>query len=1786
MSEVHIQQAEQAASLEQLQEKQKLQADKNIQDDHGEGLSLGQKAQQELLFDTDNDQIQAEDDVNEQMLWITKKLQLEKGSSTLKTAENVFLFLNFDNALRSQFFKDVGSPLPKLQRLASYCDLAFKEKVVSAIKSDAKLEKLGQFYKAASANHQKAFLDVVATFLISVDFHDDVEAESGLKLDPKLTCQIQGGIGELMASTADEVETAVAKLEQILDKLPSELKEKSQNTLSVLRLKIKILAQNKLQAAADIKARHESYQQACADLQKLDCDSFRPKTLGYQQNVMQQGIPAQCGLNMLLDEGELQQLNYTVEYELKPQVDKVIAFSHQLDDILASHNLKGNKLSDVQNLIREQGSDNAALHQKLVNYSHQELERLHAEVASLLASPQSNRNLTLELSKLGTSIRTKLLPEDAKALCQLLSSTLSNPHFGIDTLTDTPNLRALRHLMGKVSQNPRLQAHFGDLMELLSTNRFDFNSFALLDGLPADLNTLSARSTAVLEQFVTALDDTGAGIEFINSLGDKALNSREARHGFTTMLKYFSTSTDPLTSQLCGKYLHLNMLSLAASLDVQSTEYGKLQTPPLPEEFAAHPELYQDFKVQFALNALVAGKPSELDSDTLKLLLSEAVAGRLPHLGRVWNTLLNTAYHTEMADLLKQGKITSVPKRLSSLNLEAAAPGQRQVQTKTGADRVRDDFISSLSQEVKDKISSQSMGLVRKDEQQETIDKITKSLNSVTEHNSQMLEMLRLQSSAGKREAALDEMRRELILINHSVVTKGTQQYQDIKTAASLVKVSVDKGAFFNAINKSYGQVSAEYAQLNKDLNAAIQNPALTSLLEAQGLKPGQQPQGEEVAVTLALLRDNLIDDLADVNADDLRALGFREPEHLKLSAEEIAYGLKLNQVKAKAALLNLTDPKALPEAQGEEFSQEKVEQFHARCDAVLTELKELIARDGGSSPLTKVTKLALSKYLQFSILRHGDDYTQFVAKRTGTAYLQSHDPDDPETFRQAQQLTFEKNLELSSLLGNFARGQFSADKNADLTYIRQLVLNDLCESVGFDSSTLKQFNQGVLESRLDSAGKRELISSLKLKGSNIDLASFTLSNTLGAQHSPFSDALNQLAKTEDAKFDAALQSFISNYLTSGNLNKADALLTYARYEGTAEDGAGTALGSALDEAALKSSPQLKQLATSFIKDYRQTVGSATRSVGELSKAQSEQIATVGKKLLSDNSVRSQLRIAGSYAAAELGYASKNDLYTAYHKGSDEFKAQVVEKMTEALIERGLDSNLADILVRGRLQEGKSEHVFARMWSMLKNTFFSTASYLQERLGSRLDLNGTEHLRREKNYLTYLPAITEMVKGVTADTIKYVDQNTQFSFKFNPLKAIDAVTGMALSENEVLALKLSLSLFDNSGMIFNRTEDHKLHLTVNTEILGGVGVDLSAAKVEENAGASLGASLKIGGGRVLELQFDSDEEASVFICKMYTGQLSSEDVRLASEASIGSNFKLNAGLSAGLNIGSGVTGKIMADEVEQAKLKQPGKSVNVGEVLSEKHPIVSQMLNYTSLGDVRVGSDFTYKTKYMVDDSGYLVESDSRWTNEVTFSSGSVGGKYQDEANLLAGKLKGVSTAIDKIEQIKKDTDKKVNEVLNAPLKSLGIDQVENQHAVHISDITGTVDEAVDTTVCNRLKEGHFQLLRDLGMLTDEGCRQLQQAQENGSVVSVRFVMKLKQSVIDELQDSPTLLLDAAKDVAANYEFESVQLEFAESGNSTADYDWLKRVTLGMFSYKSKASASGHTLVTLTNNAV
>ena len=1735
------------------------------EDNLKEGLSLHKKIKN--LSITKGNSIEK---VRSQLMTLEDSIRNKGGSKTLLKEQKLFFLTNLENTLISNILTKQAPHLMQLQMKAADCDLNFKEKCLSILDGNNNLNTQGNVYKSAKTSEQKAFLDLMFAFKFTSSFCNQFAKENQTGADSKLQMQLQGLMGELLSCEEKDIDKAKANLLELLNNLPADRKLKETHALNEFKNKINAIAENKKTVASEIKKLHEEYKQAIANLKNVNPETLKFTTLSYNKSSQTANVPSMCGISSLIEGEVLGELKKEIEQDLKPRIDNLKKIAKDIELTFKAKNLKGLTLSNLRKRL-EGETENTYLKQKIENYSREAFEKIGGRIVSLLDNPLSNINLASELTKIGDMIGRELLEEHSKPLSKILSLNLAKIPVQSDSLDSTQNLKTLKSILNTINSDDNLLNHFPDIIRTLTLNQFDLKSFAILGGAKKNdsYEITSAKCTEVIERICSILDGKENGAAFIDRLADNIEQSGSSSDAFAAVASVLSQSHDELLSQKCGKYLNLNLIKQAAKLDLEKGDLQHWNIPPTPEELKANPQQYEDFILEQKLIKILNGKPSEIDSSLLKDLLDAAVLGKLKHCRTIWNSILGAAYHTEMATKLERNEISRVPKQIYSITAEESSPDiPLLAPANYSGENARKDFQNSLSDNVKKLMKTQSFGLFRKESQSKNVDEITSKLNSL--NDGKILKAMSNESMAGKKMLCLDEMRKELIFINQNILKGGTSQFRDIADPEKLLHESIDKSVLMDEVNSKYKGIGEKFSSLIKSRNEVLQNPVLSQLLAAQGLEPGQIPKGEDVAVTLVTLRDNLIDDLDLLDNRALKAIGIEHPEKLSLTSEDYSFGKELNNYLAKQHMLianGIDTPPSDPR-----FSADKIAEFEKKCDELLLTLKNRITQDCRVKPLSKTAKLLLSKYVQITALRYGDSYSQFIAKDKGTAFILKNG-DSETNIKKAQQLTFEENVKINAKLTSLSSGNLKTD-DKELVAIEKLILNDLCQQLGFNDEEETSLYAAVTEDKLSFDEKKELIASIKLLPMNVNLDSFEAADPRDSQKTSFSDDLRNLNNTLENDFNEKLKNFAGSYLFSEKMTQADALISYINHGVDKTEATKQALSSAYTQTALTQNNTLKKISNDFENNYGEKLGSVQEKASVFSKALSEQIYTVGDKLLGNLAVRSQVRLAASYAAAQLGYSGKDELIEAYQSNeiSIEEKNKILSEMVLALNERGLDRNLSTILAMARLREGKHQNILARTWTFVRNKMFNGLAKIQSAF-SKLNENDLARIRRKRQeFTTYLPAVTEMVNSIGKDNVKYFDNDKEFKLTIKPFDVTDAIASTGLQENGVVTLKLALSLMNKSGMVLNREQNGKINLAVNTSTIFGATATADIDLIEA-CGASAEANGNIGGGKVLNLKFDSDDEAAVFICKMFTGQLTADDVRLANEATTGTIFQ--AGTEIGIDAKAGAALNLAAFNEESAGYSDT--ITDPEEEFAKNHPILDTVMSNADIADLKLSGGYKHESKTVTDNSGVLTETHRQWKVETEFSSFAFAGKYQVIANETSEVLKNGIEPLEKISDHKDNIDGKINELLNKPLKAMGINYGENYHTVHTSDITGSIDYATDTTVTTALSDKELENLKAQGFINETLENQLKESESD--IVKVSQVMRLKQSVIDRYQNDPKALARAAKDVKKNYELISFSVEISDSEKKVEHYDFANLISIGFVSYSSSATAKGTTVI-------
>ena len=108
------------------------------------------------------------------------------------------------------------------------------------------------------------------------------------------------------------------------------------------------------------------------------------------------------------------------------------------------------------------------------------------------------------------------------------------------------------------------------------------------------------------------------------------------------------------------------------------------------------------------------------------------------------------------------------------------------------------------------------------------------------------------------------------------------------------------------------------------------------------------------------------------------------------------------------------------------------------------------------------------------------------------------------------------------------------------------------------------------------------------------------------------------------------------------------------------------------------------------------------------------------------------------------------------------------------------------MLALARLGEGKRQNMVARTWTYVRNQMFRWLSFLQSKITKIFESDHARVNRKKQEFKTYLPSVTEMVNSVGKNNVKYIDNDKELKFAFNPLETTDARAATRLNENGVV----------------------------------------------------------------------------------------------------------------------------------------------------------------------------------------------------------------------------------------------------------------------------------------------------------------------------------------------------------------------------------------------------------------
>lgn len=1687
--------------------------------------------------------------------------------------------------------------LAKMQSLASDCDVEFKINCAKNFKNIGAAKDLRVLYNASTNNAQRAYVDLIVANLYAHAFANEINKKlPAQNRDAQLAKNLQALIGNMIAAASlDEFAAAKTELMTLVAQktinLPANTTQKIVDQMNNLA---ESLAQNKEAANRKITNLANSFKEAADNISKADPELLKSKSNLFVSNRTHGFIPTQCGVisNYMFNADK--NLDYTSFVTSKIKIDKLLSEKEELDRILKDPNLKGYTVEQIRHRIKTEAFGNEHLLAQLKRYENKCFGELQSRVEELFNRPGKNDAFANEMMGIFSSLSRDLTSEKVSDLLNILREKFNSfdpaAHEGF---SDSLNFKTLKSLILKTGENQTLRENFSEVSKLLAQTRYSFKGFNSL-GNPTAVTELQKINAAVsvLEEFAAALSNPERAQALIESKYNAALTNSHSKQAFFKITTALARNTNiPALKQQCG--FAKNMLAVRDAVEIIRTKNAAL--PAGPDYGADTAEIVE------LLNKIGTSNITEINSGDLKRLLAFAVNVPLPELDAIWNTVLYAAYHAAMQELIVAGSINDAPARIYQGNADGNAPDAGEAS--------RDDFIASLDVNVRTRLEATLTGLVRESDQTKTVTKLAESLNAKLD-DKKALNTVLVASDKGRSLLALKEMRQDIYTFGDKW---SFSAYDDISDPDEIIRIGINKDRVADGVNSQH-KITDEYAALQKKLDSTICMPTISELLSAQKLGPTDSVKGENVAATISLLKENLVDDASQLDQATLSSYGIDNKELITVSKEDMNFAKDYADYllsQNEAYLLGGEVPA------DNRFTDENVAAFQKKCKNALDKLEEVLASQVNQNPLSKVTKLLLKKYTQISTMLNGNAMASFRA----TLEFKSNHQIDPDTASADDIRDMQRGIMAHSRI--LQNQYFDALINGNL-HTQENCVNQIISSLTtaielYDADQISVLSDVVTEKPLSVAEKKELISNLKILDQNIDTNSFTeVPEDPENGKTAFSKDLHELSTLDGEAFTEKLNAFIGGHLTLDTTTKADSLLVYKSFENRhANDAAQNSASLALSQTAMEAAEgsNLHKIKTAYMGGYGNTsLNREAEAIDtRLTQSESELVRPLSNKLMNNGDVRDEVRLASSYAAAKLGYAGKKELYEAYQssKTSKAEKLRIENQMVNCLKVRGFDTNLARMLSKARLIEPSTQFALTKLFRSVKSHFFSFFNDLRGIYRSAKIFFGglpdDEAEKRAHDFHEYLPALKETVSRIGENEIRYVTQNMDFKVSFNPLAGLDLMTGGTLDKNGLLKLKASLALKSNAAMVISRNAEGKINLFINASILK-VGVEAEASFKPAIAGGAK-ATVGVGGGvdRVLELKFDTDDEAAAFLCKMYTAQLSDEDVRMASDASSGNTWNINGKAQVKASLHKIVQGFLHHEELDKINNEKDDDAKNkLVEQYAEKHPVMNNIVKFTDLGSVDLSYSFSVEGTNKIDNTGSTQEKRTvhvigkkiklidlkSGSHKIDYSKDDLGVKDMFDVKdafdfakdtLIPGKIKSdhqddpekAKKFKENVESISKKIDK-VNQF------NSDIYRVEHITSRHISATTGNIDAASDKSIANKLTEDDLDNMEANGLINPAIRSKLEAMIKKGEIVQVTFVRTLKNSVIENFRDDKEQLEKAVKNVKDNFILSDVIIETKGGPSSTiTNDDWLSIVSGGYASYKTENKSNSNYVINI-----
>ncbi|SKA66997.1 hypothetical protein SAMN02745213_01891 [Succinivibrio dextrinosolvens DSM 3072] len=1760
-----------------------------------------------------------------------------------------------------------------LQKLASGCPLDFKTKC-----SKQKLDNYGALsamYKDANSTSKKAYLDLlVANALgekISRLFNGALTGE-GKTLWSKQS--IQALICDLLAENrgAEQIKQAQTAINDYIDKVSFHCQNLSQKKLARLNSVIisskniiKSIAENKLKYAQNIIARENHYLNAANNISKLDIKSFnmtdtfglKDETIENEKLSVQLGtVSMDVGYDVISSaESKAHNKNYQDSLKALKTLNDV---SDQVYGAFRDSTFNGHTIDTLKKLVVEQGFSNEHLLHFLNEKSNETFNKIKGNIDKLFSQNPSADQIANELLSVKNDLNRKVSGEQKRELVKYISQkvtdhrtqrlnnainqnnvngqnvannqnnvngqnvannqnnvngqnvvnnqnnvdgqnvvnnqnnvngqNVANNQNNVDgqnvaniqnefvnlTKDAEDNYRFFCRIMSEARTDENIQNHFSEILTALSAMKFKFIGISELLNLNGTQEEKEAKLAKFIKDFAKALDSKDDAISFLDSVSNTPMNSLNKRVAMDCFISPFTSSSNQIVSQKALK-MHQTLVIMPEINDI----LDKIDAVPNGET----PVYGEKTKyIKDILLRIMSNEWANIDSVQLKYLVEESVNGPLKELAPYWNTILDAAYHAFIEEWVRADPELKAPANVHAIKADEMAPDAAIVFEK---EDLRELFLNQLSDGVLHKLYEGNMGLVRDTSQTKNIQKIVTEINKRTS-DQRALKTLMTSSVEGKKMLAT----KELVEILKGLGVKADNM--DKMTPDELMKLGIDKTDLIMELNSKAG-VPREYVDSLKNLQKTVGLPTVNKLRLAQKVPFGEPVKGQETAVSLSVIKDTLVDDLMGVNSTVLESYGI-DKSKLSFTPEEITLAKNIQKYNKEIDVYNLKrqhnlNPGQLPPLPCDNYpNDDKSMALYNKMNEALQLLGEKISETSGTRPLSHVTKLMLDKYVELSLLHKGRYFAPYV---NNGAFLAANDQMSINEYSQY----------IDGITDNYNI------KPADPEIVKY-VLNDLCTANNIDDWD-GELQEATRTARMTVADKKVILNNLAILEKNIDPATFLESK----EETEFSRDLRALHNASDEEFNEKLLAFSSKYINKDVAVNSDSvvLIKTFRQSKSGADAAGDVFNSAFRE---NNSEVITNLRNNFTHDMdtNVTLRQAQSQVSAISKQNVELVRPLGFEYLNKGSVRTLVRMAASYAAAKLGYTGKEDVYSAYKdsKTSITDKLTIRDTMIRCLMDHGIDESMAKILTETRLNQTSTDFVFARAFNKIKNNVLGMFSDIAFLLSGFFTPSATkEHQRRVHDFNEYLPAVQGMINRLGENEVRYVSRHMDFKFTVGIQDHFQS-----FKDTNLGILRASLKNANDAAIMITRDQNGKIKVNLNTTIFD-VSVEADAILAAHNV-KGIGFNASAGGGRerILNLNFDSDNEASAFLCKLFTSQLTKDDIRAATDVSSGTKGGVHASATARLNLL-----EIVADHVYPSDFKAitnaHGKDKkDLENQFAKEHPLYSELEKWTRIGAIEVGGSADGSKSTVFDNTGSTETKKTvfKLTNKTkvfTFKPGKMRPDYHKDdfgVDKIIGAKDIAEEAVDTFKNITikqenenaansdaskefadkfKKIDKKIGKINSLGLPSSR--SIEIEKIKHFSAGKKIMDEAYEKVTYNYMSEDSINDLFAKRLISAQVRDNLLKLAGDEKITKYTIVRKLKQDVINANKDEPAALEKAADKVNSNYFISEILIETSAGSKAVEENEnWMNFVTGGYLSYKVTAQSNSTNVLHIQNTGM